>query len=102
MDFLQAVSENKLVNVRGILQAGLDVNSLIAWNAERTFTPLISSRIAKQPELVKKIQNSEDYYAHPLNLAVIGGHEDMVRLLLSAGADINLKDGRGRFVPCCA
>lgn len=102
MDFLQAVSENKLVNVRGILQAGLDVNSLIAWNAKRTFTPLISSRIAKQPELVKKIQNSEDYYAHPLNLAVIGGHEDMVRLLLSAGADINLKDGRGRFVNCCA
>jgi Ankyrin repeats (many copies) len=96
MDFLQAVTENKLVDVRGLLQAGFDVNSLIGWNAKRTFTPLISKRIVNQPELLKKIQIDEEYYTHPLNLAVIGGHEDMVRLLLSAGADINLKDGRGR------
>ncbi|KAH8554577.1 hypothetical protein BGW37DRAFT_405434, partial [Umbelopsis sp. PMI_123] len=102
MDFLQAVTENKLVDVRGLLQAGFDVNSLIGWNAKHTFTPLISKRIASQPEIFKKIQNDEEYYAHPLNLAVIGGHEDMVRLLLSAGADINLKDGRGRTAVMCA
>ncbi|KAI9279718.1 hypothetical protein BC943DRAFT_363723 [Umbelopsis sp. AD052] len=102
MDFLQVVTENKLVDVRSLLQAGFDVNSLIAWNAKRTFTPLISKRIVNQPELLKKIQIDEEYYAHPLNLAVIGGHEDMVRLLLSAGADINLKDGRGRTAIMCA
>lgn len=96
MDFLQAVSENKLASVRSLLQSGFDVNSLIAWNAKRTFSPLISARLANQPELMRKIQNEEEYLAHPLNLAVIGGHEDMVRLLLSAGADISLKDGRGR------
>ncbi|KAG0267584.1 hypothetical protein BG011_002892 [Mortierella polycephala] len=42
------------------------------------------------------------YGATPLNLAVLNGNEDIVRVLIDAGADLNKKDGRGRTPLLCA
>lgn len=96
MDFLLAVAKNDLDKVRHFLQSGFDVNTPILWNARDTYSPVLPKDVASRPELRERLQPSEEYHCRPLNIAVLGGYADMARLLLSAGADINLKDGRGR------
>ncbi|CAO3634069.1 unnamed protein product [Cunninghamella blakesleeana] len=102
MEFLVAVSQNNIEIARQLIQSGIDVNSPIIWNAKDTYTPVIPPNIVSQPELLTKLQSDQEYQTRPLNIAVFGGHIDMVRLLLSAGADINTKDGRGRTALICA
>ncbi|KAG0173493.1 hypothetical protein DFQ30_007845 [Apophysomyces sp. BC1015] len=101
MDFLLAVAQNDLDKTRALLQS-VDVNHPIPWNAKDTYSPVIPPEIISQPDLLQKLQSDQEYQSRPLNIAVLGGHADMVRLLLSAGADINLKDGRGRTALICA
>lgn len=96
MDFLLAVSQNNVDKVRQILQTGIDVNSPILWNAKDTYSPVLPSTASARPELRERLQSGQEYHSRALNIAVLGGHADMCRLLLSAGADINVKDGRGR------
>ncbi|KAG2201829.1 hypothetical protein INT47_004386, partial [Mucor saturninus] len=83
--------------VRHMLQSGMDVNSSFPWNAKDTYSPVIPNH--NKPD---NLQTDQEYQCKPLNIAVLGGHPNMVRLLLSAGADINNKDGRGRTPLVCA
>lgn len=93
MDFLFAVARNDIEKVRHMLQSGIDVNSSILWNAKDTYSPVIPVNNSRSDN---NLQQDQEYQCKPLNIAVLGGHPNMVRLLLSAGADINNKDGRGR------
>ncbi|KAG1062649.1 hypothetical protein G6F42_027375 [Rhizopus arrhizus] len=96
MEFLFAVARNDVEKVRSMLQSGIDVNSSFIWNSKDTYSPVIPSDIINRPDLLNNLQTDQKYQCKPLNIAVLGGHANMVRLLLSAGADINNKDGRGR------
>lgn len=91
MEFITAIARNDLDKVRNMLQSGIDVNKSFIWNSKDTFSPVIPSDV-----LITTLQKDQEYQCKPLNIAVMGGHANMVRLLLSAGADINNKDGRGR------
>ncbi|KAI9249209.1 hypothetical protein BDA99DRAFT_564557 [Phascolomyces articulosus] len=102
MDFLLVVAKNDIEKARYILQSNIDVNSPILWNARDTYSPVLPKDAAARPDLRERLQRGQEYHSRPLNIAVLGGHADMVRLLLSAGADINLKDGRGRTALICA
>ena len=92
MDFLFAIARNDVEKVRHMLQTGIDVNSSIVWNSKDTYSPVIPANTRSD-----NLQTDQEYQCKPLNIAVLGGHPNMVRLLLSAGADINNKDGRGRY-----
>jgi ankyrin repeat protein len=94
--FLSAVAKNDVDRVRLMLQSGIDVNGAFLWNSKGTYSPVIPSDIANRPDLLNNLHTDQEYQCKPLNIAVLGGHSNMVRLLLSAGADINSKDGRGR------
>lgn len=96
MEFLLTVAQNDLETARQLLQTGIDVNCPIPWNAKNTFSPVIPATMTSNPQQLSRLLSDQEYHSRPLNIAVLGGHVDMVRLLLSAGADINLKDGRGR------
>lgn len=96
MEFLFAVARNDVEKVRSMLQSGIDVNSSFIWNSKDTYSPVIPPDIIHRPDLLSNLQTDQKYQCKPLNVAVLGGHPNMVRLLLSAGADINNKDGRGR------
>lgn len=98
MEFLLAVAQNNIEKARHFIQTGIDVNSPILWNAKDTYSPVLPSDAATRPEVRERLQGSQEYYSRALNIAVLGGYADMTRLLLSAGADINLKDGRGRYL----
>ncbi|KAL0136013.1 hypothetical protein V8B55DRAFT_1395629 [Mucor lusitanicus] len=102
MEFLFAVARNDVEKVRSMLQSGIDVNSSFIWNSKDTYSPVIPSDIIHRPDLLSNLQTDQKYQCKPLNIAVLGGHPNMVRLLLSAGADINNKDGRGRTALVCA
>ncbi|KAG2222029.1 hypothetical protein INT45_003674, partial [Circinella minor] len=102
MDFLLVVAKNDIEKARYFLQSNIDVNSPILWNARDTHSPVLPKDAASRPDLRERLQRAQEYHSRPLNIAVLGGHADMVRLLLSAGADINLKDGRGRTALICA
>jgi ankyrin repeat protein len=91
MDFLFAVAKNDVEKVRHMLQSGIDVNSSFLWNSKDTYSPVITTTTTTDNGSI-----DQEYQCKPLNIAVLGGHPNMVRLLLSAGADINNKDGRGR------
>lgn len=93
MEFINAITKNDIDKVRTMLQSGIDVNSSFLWNSKDTYSPVIPSDRINRPDL---LNNNQEYQCKPLNIAVLGGHADMTRLLLSAGADINSKDGRGR------
>lgn len=96
MDFLSAIVGNNVEQVRNMLQSGIDVNSSFPWNSKDTYSPVIPSDMVNRPDLLSNLQTDQEYQCKPLNIAVLGGYSNMVRLLLSAGADINSKDGRGR------
>ncbi|ORX43535.1 ankyrin [Hesseltinella vesiculosa] len=98
MDFLLSIVQNDIERARQLIQAGVDVNCPIPWNTGNTFSPVISSSSLSDTEVFSHL----DYYARSLNIAVLGGHIEMVGLLLSAGADINVKDGLGRTALICA
>ncbi|KAI8064636.1 hypothetical protein BC940DRAFT_259800 [Gongronella butleri] len=98
MDFLLSIVQNDLERTRQLLQSGVDVNSPVPWNTKNSYSPVIPSNAIANPDLF----THQDYYARPLNIAVLGGHVEMVGLLLSAGADINMKDGLGRTALICA
>ncbi|ORZ17827.1 hypothetical protein BCR42DRAFT_350241 [Absidia repens] len=102
MEFLITVAQNNIDKARHLLQTGIDVNCPVLWNAKNTYSPVIPPDIASRPDLLAKLQSDQEYHTRPLNIAVLGGHAEMVRLLLSAGADINIKDGRGRTALICA
>ncbi|KAG1436849.1 hypothetical protein G6F56_013380 [Rhizopus delemar] len=93
MDFITAVTKNDIEKVRGLLQTGVEVNSPVLWNSKNTYSPVIPTDKVNRSDL---LNNDQEYQCKALNIAVLGGHADMTRLLLSAGADINSKDGRGR------
>ncbi|KAI9263658.1 hypothetical protein EDC94DRAFT_540227 [Helicostylum pulchrum] len=96
MEFLISIARDEVDKVRHMLQSGIDVNSSFTWNSKDTFSPVLPN---SRPD---NLQTDQEYQCKPLNIAVLGGHPNMVRLLLSAGADINNKDGRGRTALVCA
>ncbi|KAI9249541.1 hypothetical protein BY458DRAFT_525521 [Sporodiniella umbellata] len=99
MEFITAVTKNDIEKVRGMLQSGIEVNNPVLWNSKNTYSPVIPQEKPNRPVL---LNNDQEYQCKALNVAVLGGHSDMTRLLLSAGADINSKDGRGRTALVCA
>ncbi|KAF9358248.1 hypothetical protein BGX26_002183 [Mortierella sp. AD094] len=98
MNLAQAVASNDLGLVRELCRNGHDPNETFACSPRQ-------SAYAVQP-IMGHAQNFEPddilYGATPLNLAVLNGNEDIVRVLIDAGADLNKKDGRGRTPLLCA
>lgn len=93
MEFIVAVARNDIDKARSLIQSGADVNKSFVWNSKDTYSPVIPNDMLNRANILNMDQ---EYQCKPLNIAVLGGHANMVRLLLSAGADINNKDGRGR------
>jgi ankyrin repeat protein len=91
MHLIWHIVKNDIDSVRMMLQSGIDVNVTYSWNSKDTFSPVLTNAH-------KKIEIDQEYQCLALNIAVLGGYYDMTRLLLSAGADINKRDGRGRYV----
>ncbi|KAF9112109.1 hypothetical protein BGX27_003958 [Mortierella sp. AM989] len=98
MNLAQAVASNDLRLIRELCRNGHDPNETFACSPRQ-------SAYAVQP-IMGHAQNFEPddilYGATPLNLAVLNGNEDIVRVLIDAGADLNKKDGRGRTPLLCA
>ncbi|KAF9211059.1 hypothetical protein BGZ59_008573 [Podila verticillata] len=98
MNLAQAVASNDLAMVQELCRNGQDPNETFACSPRQ-------SAYAVQP-IHGHAENFEPddilYGATPLNLAVLNGNEDIVRVLISAGADLNKKDGRGRSALLCA
>ncbi|KAF9430706.1 hypothetical protein BGZ94_004697 [Podila epigama] len=98
VNLAQAVASNDLALVQELCRAGHDPNQTFACSPRQ-------SAYAVQP-IVAHAENFEPddilYGATPLNLAVLNGNEDIVRVLIDAGADLNKKDGRGRSALLCA
>lgn len=95
MNLATAVASNDLGLVQELCRAGQDPNQTFACSPRQ-------SAYAVQPIMGRQAENFEPddilYGATPLNLAVLNGNEDIVRCLIDAGADLNKKDGRGRYV----
>jgi len=93
MNLAQAVASNDLAMVQELCRNGQDPNQTFACSPRQ-------SAYAVQP-IHGHAENFEPddilYGATPLNLAVLNGNEDIVRVLINAGADLNKKDGRGRY-----
>ncbi|KAF9431905.1 hypothetical protein BGZ76_011537 [Entomortierella beljakovae] len=98
MNLAQAVASNDLALVRELCRNGHDPNETFACSPRQ-------SSYAVQP-IMGHAQNFEPddilYTATLLNLAVLNGNEDIVRVLIDAGGDLNKKDGRGRTPLLCA
>ncbi|KAF9291691.1 hypothetical protein BGZ68_002715 [Mortierella alpina] len=98
MNLAQAVASNDLALVQELCKNGQDPNQTFACSPRQ-------SAYAVQP-IMGHAENFEPddilYGATPLNLAVLNGNEDIVRVLIDAGADLNKKDGRGRTPLLCA
>ncbi|KAG0271839.1 hypothetical protein BGZ95_000287 [Linnemannia exigua] len=98
MNLATAVASNDLLLVQELCRAGQDPNQTFACSPRQ-------SAYAVQP-IMGQAENFEPddilYGATPLNLAVLNGNEDIVRVLIDAGADLNKKDGRGRTPLLCA
>ncbi|KAF9933489.1 hypothetical protein FBU30_005330 [Linnemannia zychae] len=98
MNLATAVASNDLHLVQELCRAGHDPNQTFACSPRQ-------SAYAVQP-IMGQAENFEPddilYGATPLNLAVLNGNEDIVRVLIDAGADLNKKDGRGRTPLLCA
>ncbi|KAF9083087.1 hypothetical protein BGX29_003396, partial [Mortierella sp. GBA35] len=92
MNLATAVASNDLRLVQELCRAGQDPNQTFACSPRQ-------SAYAVQP-IMGQAENFEPddilYGATPLNLAVLNGNENIVRVLIDAGADLNKKDGRGR------
>ncbi|KAG0219717.1 hypothetical protein B0O80DRAFT_430674 [Mortierella sp. GBAus27b] len=99
MNLAQAVASNNLHMVRELCRRRHDPNETFACSPRQ-------SAYAVQPIMGAHAENFEPddilYAATPLNLAVLNGNEEIVRVLLDAGADLNKKDGRGRTPLICA
>ncbi|KAF9156010.1 hypothetical protein BG015_007688 [Linnemannia schmuckeri] len=99
MNLATAVASNDLALVQELCRAGQDPNQTFACSPRQ-------SAYAVQPIMGRQAENFEPddilYGATPLNLAVLNGNEDIVRVLIDAGADLNKKDGRGRTPLLCA
>ncbi|KAF9133431.1 hypothetical protein BGW39_009742 [Mortierella sp. 14UC] len=100
MNLATAVASNDLALVQELCRAGQDPNQTFACSPRQ-------SAYAVQPIILgRQAENFEPddilYGATPLNLAVLNGNEDIVRVLIEAGADLNKKDGRGRTPLLCA
>lgn len=72
----------------------VDLNELCTWNSSRTPSPSLQNE-QYEPE-------SCEYKATALNLAVFTGDVGLVSYLLDNGADVNLRDSRGRTALICA
>ncbi|KAI1297033.1 hypothetical protein EDD11_007256, partial [Mortierella claussenii] len=98
MNLAQAVASNDLHLVRELCRTAHDPNQTFACSPRQ-------SAYAVQP-IMGHAENFEPddilYGATPLNLAVLNGNEEIVRVLIDAGADLNKKDGRGRTPLLCA
>ncbi|CAO3574021.1 unnamed protein product [Mortierella alpina] len=98
MNLAQAVASNDLALVQELCKNGQDPNQTFACSPRQ-------SAYAVQP-IMGHAENFEPddilYGATPLNLAVLNGNENIVRVLIDAGADLNKKDGRGRTPLLCA
>jgi len=92
MNLAQAVALNDLGMVRKLCGNGHDPNQTFACSPRQ-------SAYALQP-IIGHAENFEPddilYGATLLNLAVLNGNEEIARVLINAGADLNKKDGRGR------
>ncbi|KAG0215925.1 hypothetical protein BGX28_007151 [Mortierella sp. GBA30] len=98
MNLAQAVASNDLLLVQELCRNGQDPNQTFACSPRQ-------SAYAVQPIMGHAANFEPDdilYGATPLNLAVLNGNEDIVRVLIDAGADLNKKDGRGRTPLLCA
>ncbi|KAF9952998.1 hypothetical protein BGZ65_004927, partial [Modicella reniformis] len=99
MNLAQAVAANDLAMVKELCRQGHDSNQTFACSPRQ-------SAYAVQPIMGSHAENFEPddilYAATPLNLAVLNGNEEIVRVLLDTGADLNKKDGRGRSPLLCA
>ena len=94
------VVENRLEAVKMLIEEGAQINTLnrfgdsaLAEAASLGYTGLVDWMLANGAKLVLPGQSDPT-----LNEAVNGGHADMVRLLLEAGADPNAADGL-RYTP---
>ncbi|KAI8597875.1 hypothetical protein EDD21DRAFT_407267 [Dissophora ornata] len=98
MNLAQAVALNDLGMVRELCRNGHDPNQTFACSPRQ-------SAYAVQP-IIGHAENFEPddilYGATLLNLAVLNGNEEIARVLIDAGADLNKKDGRGRTPLLCA
>src|SRR5205823_1779348 len=64
----------------------------ICWPASEGWVSKVRQRLADDPTLV----NIMDAGRAPLHLAAKGGHLGVVKLLIEAGANVNLRDAEGK------
>ncbi|KAF9185814.1 hypothetical protein BGZ50_002854 [Haplosporangium sp. Z 11] len=103
MNLAQAVASNDLAMVQELCRQGQDPNQTFACNPRQSgyaVQPIMGHYAAHHAE--NFVPDDILYGATPLNLAVLNGNEDIVRVLIDAGADLNKKDGRGRTPLLCA
>jgi len=92
--FSSAVEEGDVATVKKLLDEGVDINEKVfAWSwlqvaANKNQLPIVKLLVERGAEL---------NYRHPitkmtaLSLAAVDGHTDIVKYLLSKGADPNIK-----------
>ena len=93
-----AAWEGDVEAVRGILNAGVDVNAEDMWGNTALYWAARNGRVAVVQLLVAEGAevNAEDNHGYtPLIWAVKGRHLDIVQLLLEKGAEVNAEDNRG-------
>ncbi|TPX69113.1 hypothetical protein SpCBS45565_g02695 [Spizellomyces sp. 'palustris'] len=103
MNLAIAAFQNDVDTARACLVAGWMSNGVVRWDALKgTWVPPTDVN-DMSPFLARDLPDGKHVYdALPLNLAVIAGNVEIVKILLEAGAQPQGKDGRSRSALACA
>ena len=96
LNLCQAAYDNDVRVAQSLLVRGASPNHHLPWDPAR-----VPVAVEKRYSFVTSNQEGHMiglYNALPICIAVIQGHDDMVKLFLDSGARVDLKDGRGRYV----
>lgn len=78
----------------GIAELKSDINEQLMDAVEQNNLLEVKSAIKQGADINYKVQGSEHYYYTSLILATSKGHLDIVKYLVKAGADVNIRDNQ--------